>query len=212
MVPIVQPPPSGARETLDVGPRRASLVDRLPPAVRRRALPVVTGVAGVVLGAAVMSWWSGGTPDQSRDRPAPEAARTSAAAVADVRLVMTGVRRPAATPDGRDRALVVDGALLHGRGAGTATVTRISRPGEAIRIRVRALPLALSVNRSYVPIRLRISPRDCALATQWTPSSQPFALTWEDQDGQVRTELGGDHDAALAIEMARFLDAACAAG
>ena len=155
-----------------------------------------------------MSWWSDDPSDRSRDRPSPVGSRTSTATVADVRLVMTRVRRPAAD-EGR-QALVVEGALLHGRGPGTATVTRISRPGGALRIRVRALPLVLSVNRSYVPIRLRITPGDCALATQWTPSSQPFALTWEDDDGQLRTKLGGDHDAVLAIAMTGYLDAACA--
>ena len=105
--------------------------------------------------------------------------------------------------------LRIDGALLHGRGTGTATVTRIHRPGKSLAIRVPALPVRLSVNHSFERIRLQILPRDCGLATQWTPSAQPFTLTWKDDHGDVHVDIGGDHDASMELTLIRYLDAVC---
>lgn len=208
MVPTEQPPP-GEQETLQLGPRRPALVDRLPPAARRRAGLLVAGVVGAACGAAAMAWWGDPQRDDPREGPEAAGATPSISAAAEVRLVMTGVRLASPPPGPRDAVLLIDAALLHDRGPGTATVTQIRRPGRAISIRARALPLTLSVNRSYVPIQLRITPRDCALATQWTPSSQPFTLTWDDEGGDTHAELGGDHDAAWEIAVTGLLDAAC---
>lgn len=56
---------------------------------------------------------------------------------------------------------------------------------------------------------MQITPRDCELATQWTPSAQPLLLTWQDDHGDVHVDVGGDHDAAMEISLIRYLDEAC---
>ena len=156
-----------------------------------------------------MSWWGDRQADDPRDPSETRAASTSGSTGKEVRLVLTSVREASPPRGRRDGALVIDAALLHGRGAGSATVTQINRPGRAIDIHTRALPLTLSVNRSFVRTQLRITPRDCALATLWTPSSQPFEITWEDERGEIHTDLGGDHDAAWEVAIIGFLNAAC---
>jgi len=88
-------------------------------------------------------------------------------------------------------------------------VRRIHRPGESLSVRVPALPVKLSVNQSYQRVRLEILPRDCELATQWTPSAQPFTLTWEDGNRNIHVDVGGDHDASMELAMIRYLEAAC---
>lgn len=129
-----------------------------------------------------------------------------------MRLVLSKAVAPTRPDDPEDlgvAALRIDGVLLHSRGTGSATLTRIHRPGGSLAIRVPALPARLSVNDSYERVRLQLRPRDCELATQWTPSSQPFTLTWTDDRGGIHEDLGGDHDASMEITMIRYLNAAC---
>lgn len=173
-------------------------LDRDPPR-RRGAGVVVAAAVGLVTGAAAMSWWD--------DRQAPEriAAVADEPAASDVRLVLTGVRPEAG-------GLTIDAVLLHDRGDGSATVTGIGRPGGAIDVRSDDLPATLSVNRSFQRLGLRLEPKDCALATQWTPSSQPLVVTWQDDTGEVHEEVGGDHDADLEIAVIGYLDDVCATG
>ena len=68
-------------------------------------------------------------------------------------------------PSGSD-PLRIDGVLLHSRGPGHATVTRIHRAGGSLAIRVPALPVRLSVNHSFERIRMEITARDCGLASR----------------------------------------------
>ena len=56
---------------------------------------------------------------------------------------------------------------------------------------------------------MEIRHRDCALATEWTPSSQPFTLTWQDDHGDVHMDIGGDHDASMELTLLGYLDAVC---
>jgi hypothetical protein len=105
--------------------------------------------------------------------------------------------------------LLIDGVLLHSRGPGTATITNIHRSSGSLAIRVPALPVRLSVNHSFERIRLKITARDCGLASEWTPSSQPFTLTWQDDHGDVHMDTGGDHDASMELELMRYFDVVC---
>lgn len=89
------------------------------------------------------------------------------------------------------------------------TVTGIHRSGGSLAIRVSALPVRLSVNHSFERIRLRITARDCGLASEWTPSAQPFTLTWQDDRGDVHRDTGGDHDASTELALIRYFDVAC---
>jgi hypothetical protein len=56
---------------------------------------------------------------------------------------------------------------------------------------------------------MKISARDCGLAAEWTPSAQPFTLTWQDDHGAIHTDTGGDHDASMELALIRYLDAVC---
>lgn len=186
-----------------------ALLERLSTEQRQRAVVVTSFLAGVVACAGALWWWNDLSPEQVREPSTP-----TATAGAEVRLVLSGVVAPArpGDPGGRssDGPLRIDGVLLHSRqGEGTATVTRIHRPGGSIAIRVPALPVRLSVNHSFVRVGMQITPRDCELATQWTPSAQPLLLTWQDDHGDVHVDVGGDHDAAMEISLIRYLDEAC---
>ncbi|QZY28950.1 hypothetical protein [Nocardioides coralli] len=194
--------PSGTQspqgEMLEGGPPRPPLLDRIPARWRLRGVIAAVFVVGTLLGGSVMLW---AQDDPAVEQPAPPAP----SAVNDVRLVLSDTASP---PDG-EGPLRVDAVLLHSRGSGTATVTRIHRPGRALDIRVPELPVELSVNDSFERVRLFISPRHCELATRWTPSAQPLALTWRDQRGVVHQDLSGDHDATMELALIRHMDAAC---
>lgn len=185
-------------ELLQGGPSREPWLARLTPSSRRRSVLVLVFLLGVLAGGGTAWWW--------RDPPPPERVRaTPPAGDNGVRLVLSGP----ATSAGGGRSLLVEAVLLHTRGPGSATVTRIHRPGRALSIQVGELPLELSVNNSFERIRLEIHPRSCALATRWTPSAQPFAITWRDDEGDLHQQLGGDHDAATELALIRHMDAAC---
>jgi len=194
------------RETLQGGPTRTPLLSRFMPAWGRRGAALIAFVLGVIGGGGVVGSWSDRSPNEVL-APSPQAATSS-----DVRLVLSGVEGPAQPSHGKGAGpapLRIDGALLHDRGTGSATVRRIHRPGESLSVRVPALPVKLSVNQSYQRVRLEILPRDCELATQWTPSAQPFTLTWEDGNRNIHVDVGGDHDASMELAMIRYLEAAC---
>jgi hypothetical protein len=164
-------------------------------------------VLGVV-GAGGASWWWDSWSSKDAGAPSP-----TAAAGTEVRLVLSGVVAPRPSNGrnghGGSEPLLIDAVLLHGRGPGTATVARIHRPGGSLAIRVSALPVRLSVNHSFERIRMKISARDCGLAAEWTPSAQPFTLTWQDDHGAIHTDTGGDHDASMELALIRYLDAVC---
>jgi hypothetical protein len=177
------------------------------PALRHRGAVLIAFVLGVIGGGGA-AWWSNDRPPEEARAPSPPAA-----AGTDVRLVLSGVVAPTRPNDrngtAEDGPLRIDGALLHDRGTATATVTRIHRPGGSLAIRVPALPVRLSAYHSFERIRLQITPRDCGLAAQWTPSAQPFTLTWQDDHGNVHVDIGGDHDASMELTFIRYLDAVC---
>lgn len=199
--------PSPEREILRSGPTRAPLLDRLTPTRRRRGVVLVAFVLGVFAGGGA-TWWLDGWPPRDARAPSPPTAAGS-----DVRLVLSGVVAPT-QPNGRNGTggndpLLIDAVLLHGRGPGIATVVRIHRPGGSFAIRAAALPVRLSVNHSFERVRLKITARDCGLAAEWTPSAQPFTLTWHDDHGDVHTDTGGDHDTLMELEMIRYFDVVC---
>lgn len=202
--PPEQLPPQ--RETLQGGPPRTRLLDGLTPAWRHRGVILAAFAFGVISGGGAV-WWND-RPPKEVGAPSPPAATAGT----EVRLVLSGV--VASRPSDRSGTvgaapLRVDGVLLHGSGSGSATVTRIHRPGNSLAIRVPALPVRLAVEHSSERIRLQILPRDCELATQWTPSAQPFTLTWKDDHGDVHVDVGGDYDPSMALALIRYRDAVC---
>lgn len=192
-------------DTLQGGPARPPLLDGLLRSRRQGAVTAAWLLVGVLIGGGATWWWG--------ERP-PEEPRSSSAAVGtSVGLVLSGVA-PRTRPNGRVAPvgagpLWIDGVLLRSPGSGAVTVTRIHRPGESITIRVPELPVTLSDGQTFEQVRLSITPRDCVLATQWTPSAQPFTLTWQDADGDVHEDLAGEHDGALQLSLIRHMNAAC---
>ena len=195
------------REVLQVGATRTPLLERLAPRWRLGGVALGALVLGVIGGGGAAWWWNEQRPPETRAATGPAAAGT------EVRLILSRVAT-LTRPEERLGAvgnypLRIDAVLLHSRGPGTATVTRIHRPGTSIAIRAEELPVALSANRSFERVRLEVTPRDCRLATEWTPSSQPFTLTWRDEQGDVHTDTGGDHDASLEVRMLEYFDRVC---
>lgn len=191
---------------LQDGATHAPLLEGLTPTWRHRSVVLLAFVFGVIGGAGGARWLNDQRPEEAPAAYGPDAAGT------DVRLVLSGVapRRPHdRNGTGGVDPLRIDGVLLHSRGPGTATVTGIHRAGGSIAIRVPALPVRLSVNHSFQRIRLEVSPRDCGLASEWTPSAQPFTLTWQDAHGDVHHDTGGDHDASMELTLLDYLDAVC---
>lgn len=167
---------------------------------RCRSAVVLSVAVGAAVGAAAVLAWN----DRYVERPS-ERERSAAAVQAPVRLVLSGVS-PGAP---RGRYLSIDAVLLHDRGPGTATVSRIHRPGTSLSIRVTDLPVTLSANHPYERVRVRFAPRDCVLATEWTPSARPLTLSWQDEHGVRRSGLGGDHDAPIELSLIRHMSEVC---
>ncbi len=189
------------QETLELGsPRRWS--SKLHPTWRRRGAVILSAVVGVAGGALAVLTWEG-----QYDNQPPEIQRSTPTATRGppLRLVLSGV--PSGAP--RGRYLSIEAVLLHDRGAGTATVRRVHRPGTSLSIRVPELPVTLSANHPYERVQVRIAPRDCVLATGWTPSAQPLTLSWEDEHGTLQSGIGGEHDAPIELSLIRHMSAVC---
>jgi len=187
------------QETIELGSPRG-LSWKLHPTWRRRGAVILSVAVGVAAGAAAVLMWN----DRYDDRPSESQRSAPAPALARVRLVLDGV-----SSGSRDRYLSIEAVLLHDRGSGTATVRRIHRPGTSLSIRVPDLPVTLSANHPYERVHVRIAPRDCVLATEWTPSAQPLTLSWEDEHGTLRSGIGGDHDAPIELSLIRHMSAVC---
>ena len=187
------------QETLELGSPRG--LQQMHPAWRRRGAVLLLVAVGVVAGAGAVLGWN----DQYDDRPSETQRAASAAAQSSVRLVLGRVSSGAP----RDRYVSIDAVLLHDRGPGTATVKRIHRPGTSLSIRVPDLPVTLSTNHPYERVQVRLAPRNCVLATEWTPSARPLTLSWEDQHGHSRSAISGDHDAPIELSLIRHMSAVC---
>jgi hypothetical protein len=187
------------QETLELGPPRGPA--KMHPAWRRRGAVLLSVAVGVVAGAGAVLGWN----DRYDDRPFDTQRGARAAPQTPVRLVLAGASSGAP----RDRYMSIDAVLLHDRGPGTATVRRIHRPGTSLSIRVPDLPVTLSANHPYERVQIRLAPRHCVLATEWTPSARPLTLSWEDEHGHPRSGIGGDHDAPLELSLIRHMSAVC---
>lgn len=188
-----------SQETLELRPPRG-LSGQLPPAWRRRAAILFSVAVGAAAGAGAVWGWT----DHDDGRPTEERPSPGVAATAPVRLVLSGVSSGVS----RDRFLTVDAVLLHDRGPSTTTVRRIHRPGTSLSVRVPDLPVTLSANHPYERVLVRLAPRDCALATEWTPSALPLTLSWEDEHGIDQSDVGAEHD-AIELSLIRHMSFVC---
>ncbi len=154
---------------------------------------------GIAIGAGITLW-----RQDAPDPPLPATPRPS------VHLVITGLAERPVSIDGSTSGLWLDALLIHVEGHGPATVTSIGRPGGALDIRVPDLPTSLSDGGAVERVQLRLTARDCRLATMWTPSARPFTLTWHGADGTQHTRPSGEHSPAMALAWMRHMDAVCA--
>ena len=79
----VDPPeqlPAPQRETLQGGPDRTPLLDRLTPAWRHRGVVLIAFVFGVISGGGAVWWWNDRPPNEARAPSPPAASRYRGAA------------------------------------------------------------------------------------------------------------------------------------
>ena len=190
-------------ETLALGappPERDPGGGGVPTRARTWAVGFVCGVAA---GIGTHAWWS----SAPAETPAPPVAVDPS-----VQLVFTGVadrHRSGGSRAGEGgRGLWLDAVLVHVAGRGTATVTRVHRPGAALDLHVPGLPARLAPGEAR-EVLVRLSPRECRLAGVWTPSSRPFTVTWSDTDGRSYSTSAGDHNSSMEVSWLRHMDAAC---
>ncbi|MBD8869900.1 hypothetical protein [Nocardioides donggukensis] len=195
--------PLPLHETLQGGPSGPASIDPFGAATRRVAVLATVFTCGALAGAA----GAGAYVSESQYEDRTPASRAS------VQLVITGVadhsRAEPMKADAQKRALWLDGVLMYMGERGAAIVTRVHRPGRSLRIRVPDLPVSLTAGDPPKQVQIRIAPRDCELASMWTPSARPFRLTWRAADGDWRTDPVGDHNASVEVTLIAHMDSVC---
>lgn len=192
-------------ETLQVGPDRPPLWQRVPDRWRQTAVVLLALALGMLLGAVVTHTW--------REDPAPaprephEPVRTHEH---DVELVVLGAVLPErVTPERATRPLRLRAAVLLSGNEPSEVVDIDSLDGSLV-VSVEGLPFTVSPSDRLHAVALEVVPRDCAAARRWPPDARPFAVTWQDQDGVEHTDRAGDHQPAAARAVRRYAKAACA--
>jgi hypothetical protein len=192
-------------ETLQGGPAGPAFVDRVGPGTWRRVVLAVVFAFGAMAGAGALALF--GDPRDERQEPSAPAPSSS------VQLVITGVADHSRAEEVRggaeDEALWLDGVLAYVQGRGAVTVTRVHRPGRGLIVLAPALPLRLTPGSTFERIQLSVSPRECRLASMWTPSARPFTLTWRADDGSWHSNPAGDHNASMELTWLAHMDSVC---
>lgn len=187
-------------ETLQVGPSRPPLSERVPD---RWRLPLVVGVSlllGAVAGAGAVLWSQADPPERAPFRGDEHA----------VELVLLEVApgRPGTGSTSAPTLHLGAGLLLSG--VVTSTVLSIDPPGDWLEVRAPALPVTVSPSGRFRSLDLELVIGDCEPATGWTPRDRSFTLTWRDEHARLHLDRAGDFDKTLGRALARHVDAACA--
>ena len=188
-------------ETLDVGPARPPLLERLPTRRLTLAVCVVVFLLGAAAGA--------GTVLSSQDRPAEP--RSVPADEHAVELVLFSADPPRTHPGDRTSdagPLLVESAVLLS-GVVTSTVLSIDSADPGLGVRAPALPVTVSPTARLRELELRIVVRDCKAAAVWPPVDRPFTSTWRDEHGREHLDRAGDFDRTTARSLASHVDAVC---
>jgi hypothetical protein len=187
-------------ETLQVGPARPPLSERVPARWRRPTVAFLAFVSGVAAGVGGVLLW------QARPEPPPFRADEHA-----VELILFEAVPPRTHPSARtseDTALHVDSAILLS-GLVTSTVLAIATPGDGLGVLAPALPLTVSPTRRLQSLDLEIVVRDCQAAARWKPVDRPFTITWRDEFDRVHMDRAGDFDRSMADSLTTYVDAVC---
>jgi hypothetical protein len=180
-------------ETLQSGPSRPPVWERVPAKRRALAVVLVALVLGVVVGAGVTVWRQS-EPEPATFRPDEHA----------VELVLF----QELPSHSSERSLHVDGALLLA-GLVTSTVVAISASGSGLGVRISSLPVTVSPTRRFQEVALAVVVRDCKAAMAWTPRARPFVIAWRDEYGREHMDRAGDFGPSMAESLTRHIDAAC---
>jgi hypothetical protein len=188
-------------DTLQVGPTRPPLSEKVPARWRRRpTLTFLAFASGVAAGVGGVLWW------QARPEPPPFRPDEHA-----VELILFEAVPPTTHPSGRasrDAPLHVDSAILLS-GLVTSTVVGIDTPGDGLGVRAPALPLTVSPTRRLQSLDLTIVVRDCRAAARWKSADRPFTITWRDEFDRVHMDRAGDFDRSMARSLTSYVDAVC---
>jgi len=187
-------------ETLQVGPSRPPLFEKIPTRWRQPAVTFLAFVLGVAAGGGAVLWWP--------DRPAPPPFHADEHAV---ELMLFKAEPPRAHPGGlvsESSPLQVDSAVFLS-GAVTSTVLRINTPDHSLDVRAPALPMTISPTARFQSVDLKIIVRDCRAATRWSPADRPFTIAWRDEYGRVHLDRAGYFVGSIAISLSRYIDAVC---
>lgn len=187
-------------ETLQVGPPRPPLFERVPTKWRQPAVTFLAFVLGVVAGGGAVLW--------SQAQPAPPPLRADEHAV---ELVLFEAVPPPTHPSGRKSetsTLEVHGALLLSGGV-TSTVLGIGTLDRRLDVRAPALPVPVSPTARFQSVNLQILVRDCKAATRWTPLDRPFTVRWRDEYGKAHLDRAGDFGRSVANSLTRYIGAVC---
>lgn len=198
-----EPDPS---ETLRGGPARAPLLEGVQA---RWRLPVVA-VLAFALGAGGAGALIVGLPAPSPPTQNPSG-ESGSFDEHDVELILFQASR--ARPRGgrsasRGRAVHLESAVFLSGGL-TSTLLTIEALEPSLDIRASALPVTISPSNRYQLIVLEIIVRDCAAATQWTPSDRPFFITWRDELEKEHLDRAGEFNRTTATSLTRQVETTC---
>ena len=188
-------------ETLQVGPARPPVLERLPARSRQPAVAVLGLVLGTAIGAGTVLWWP--------DRPPPTPVPADEHAVELVLFDAAPTRMPPGRWSSDVAPLRVDGAILLTGGV-ASTVSRIGVLGDGLEIRTPALPVTVSPTARYESVTLLLFVRDCEAALGWAPGDRPLTISWRDEHGRDHLDRAGDFDPSLGGSLTRHIDAVCA--
>jgi len=199
----VQDPDGAAQhptETLQVGPSRPSLFEKVPTKWRQPAVAFLAFVLGVVAGGGAVLW--------SQTQPAPPPLRADEHAVELVLFEALPLRTHPRGRASETRPLQVDGALLLSGGV-TSTVLGIGALDRRLGVRAAALPVTVSPTARFQSVSLKILVRDCKAATRWRPGDRPFTVRWRDEYGKAHLDRAGDFGWSMAKSLIRYIGAVC---
>ena len=187
-------------ETLQSGPVRPAVWERIPARWRHHAASSIAFLVGVTAGVGAVVWRQPG--------PEPAPFRNDEHAV---ELVLFQEVPARSHPSGREPPvgpLHVDSALLLS-GLVTSTIVAITASSSGLDVRVPALPVTVSPTGRLHEVALKVAVRDCEAAMRWVPGDRPFVITWRDEYGRVHMDRAGDFGLSIADSFTQYINDVC---
>ena len=181
-------------ETLQVGPSRPPLFQKVPARWRQPAVALAVFALGVAAGVAA-------TTGGEEPEPKADPFRVDEHAV-ELMLFAVAPPRTAGNPLQVDSAVLLSGAV-------TSTVLAVRPLDRSLIVRAPALPVTVSPTARLQSVTLEIVVRDCRAARAWTPTDRPFTIRWRDEHGRSHLDRAGDFDRSVARSLTRYVDSVC---